>query len=247
MPFGETYKYVFPIAGRVEHIYLKKEQGRDMKKILAYLMSLFMAITNNIEFNMPGDLQYSRGSYYTIEEGKAPNYQDLFGSNPVAAKQTSCQPSTFKGSGKFVSYSDKAQHVQGVWVVNREDMRYDELPDGDSYQFESSGYIIMPYTGILKTSSKTSTGHSMVLIMDVGNTEYRMTVNNMERWWCCLGKLEPDTTDMIGQEIWVHTCDELQGTQMRQGYVLGNAQEGTTVAISKSDGSKVTWKDFYGH
>lgn len=218
-----------------------------MKRLLAMLLSLFLAVSNNIEYQAQGDMEFAYGSYYTIDEGTAPDYRNLYGTNPVASKEVSCHPTTFKGSGKFVTYSDNNQHLQGVWIENRTPMRYSALPDGSSYTFESEGYILMPFTGVLRTSSATSTGHTMVLSVEVGNTEYRIDIQNMERWWCCLGKIEPDDVDVLGNPVWTHTCGELLDTQIRQGYVLGNAKEGTTVTIAKSDGSAATWAEFYGH
>lgn len=218
-----------------------------MKRLLSMLLSLFMAITNNIDYQAQGDMQFMHDSYYTIDEGSAPDYRDLYGTNPVASKEVSCYPTTFKGTGKDIVYSDTNKHMQGVWIVNRATMRYADLPDGSSYTFEAPGYILMPYTGVLRTSSTTSNGHTMVLSLEVDGTEYRMDIQNMERWWCCLGKLEPDSTDAIGNPVWKHTCGELLDTQVRQGYVLGNAAEGTTVNIALSDGTPVMWKEFYGH
>lgn len=218
-----------------------------MKRLLAMLMSLFLSIFNNVDYQAQGDMQFVSEGYYTIDEGTAPDYRDLYGTNPVASKEVSCHPTTFKGSGKQVTYKDENTHIHGYWVVNREGMSYDKLPDGDTYTFENEGYIIMPYTGVLRTSSATSTGRVMVLSVEVGGVSYRLDIQNMERWWCCLGKLEPDDTDILSNPTWVHTCGELLDTQIRQGYVLGNAQEGTTITIAKSDGSAATWKEFYGH
>lgn len=218
-----------------------------MKRILALLLSLFTAITNNIDYQAQGDMPYQDDVYYTIDEGSAPDYRDLYGTNPVGSADVSCHPRTFKGSGEYLTYSDGKQHTRGVWIVNREGMNFDSLPDSSSYTFENDVYIIMPFTGVLRTSSKTSTGHTMILSISLDGQEYRIDIQNMERWWCCLGKDKPDAQDALGNSVWVHTCGELLDTQIRQGYVLGMAQAGTTVNVALSDGTPVTWKEFYNH
>lgn len=84
-----------------------------MKRLLAMLMSLFLSIFNNVDYQAQGDMQFVSEGYYTIDEGTAPDYRDLYGTNPVASKEVSCHPTTFKGSGKQVTYKDKNTHIHG--------------------------------------------------------------------------------------------------------------------------------------
>lgn len=223
-----------------------------MKRIIALLLSLFLSIGNDINFIASEDKPYDADAYYTLDVMEPPNYRDIYGSNPVAARNLSCRAKTYKANGKLITYTDGAEHLNATWFEDGVTKKYDDLPNESKFTFESEGYIIIPYDGQLMTSSETSTGHSMVVKCHVAGQSYRLTIENMERWWCCVGRDLPTDTTADGQVVWKHTCRELKGESLPQGTVLGKAQDGTTISVSiyDSTGNSVSTcsiADLYKH
>lgn len=217
-----------------------------MKRLLAMFLAWLMSLTNNVSYVVQGDMPFARGDYYTIEEGESPDYRDLYGQTPVNSRETVCHPTTFSGNPSYVVYNDGKKHNSAAWFANRVSMEYSKI-SGESYTFDDSVLIVMPYGGTLLSSSNTSDGHSMLLSCTVGENDYRIQIENMERWWCCLAKIQPDDTNALGESVWVHTCSELKGTQFPQGYVLGKAQAGTTIQVLGSDNKPIPLQEFYNH
>lgn len=223
-----------------------------MKRIIALLLSLFISIGNDVNFIASEDKEYNADAYYTLEVMEPPDYRDIYGSNPVAARNLSCRAKTYKSNGKTIIYSSGNDHINAMWVEDGVSKNYDELPTEDTFQFTSDGFIIIPYDGQLLTSSENSNGHTMLVKCSVGGSYYRLDIQNMERWWCCVGRDLPTDVDASGKVIWNHTCRELRGESLPQGTVLGKAQEGTTITVSIYDAtgdsvSNCSIKDLYTH
>ena len=200
-----------------------------MKRLLAMLLALFSSITNNVDYQVQGDVPYSAGSYYTIEEGQAPDYRDIYGTPAVASREVSCKPNPFMGAREEVTYSDGAEHVNAYWLVGGESIAYDSLTDDTTFVFDSDSQIIIPYTGELLSASSTSDGTSMNVKCTVNGQDYQLQITGMDRWWCCMSRNETHKVpNKYGKLVWSHTCSELQGTTFNQGQVLGKSIAGET-------------------
>ena len=224
-----------------------------MKKLLSMLLALFMSMSNNVDYQAQGDVPYAAGSYYTIEEGQAPDYRSIYGSQVVASREIACKPIPWKGACKSVNYTDGAQHVNAYWLASSDSKNYADLSDDYTYTFDKECQIIIPYTGTLLSASGTSDGTSMVVKCEVNDDSYQLHITGMDRWWCCMGRNETQkVTNSYGELVWEHTCRELQGTSFNQGQVLGRSIAGETkVKIFKYVDGKATvactLKDFYNH
>lgn len=222
-----------------------------MKRLLSMILSLFISMFNNVDYQMHDAMPFEHDAYYTIAEAEAPDYRMSFGDVTTAGRQRSCVSQLFTLNGHLIQYPTSMKGIiGGYWFVNSSSMKYDEL-SGNSYTFETDGKIICPYDGILKTSSVTSDGRSMDILFSLGDSihdGYVMRITNMERWWCCDSKVDYDSTDQLGRGTWVHTCSELKGATLKQGVYLGRATAGnTTITIYDDSGNKVDFKTFYSH
>lgn len=224
-----------------------------MKKLLSMLLALLLSITNNVDYQVQGDVEYSAGSYYTIEEGQAPDYRSIYGSPAVASRDVSCKPIPFKGAAKTVVYSDGADHITAYWFESNSNKKYEELTVDTDYLCESSSQLIAPYACELLSSSVTSDGTSMSIKCSVDNQDYQLQIIGMDRWWCCMGRNETHKVpNVYGELVWKHTCSELQGTRFNQGQVLGKSIEGVTkIKVFKYTSNKAispcSIEEFYNH
>ena len=209
------------------------------------LMALFISIFNDVDYQALSPSSFTHDSYFTIEEGESPDYRETFGAHTAAGMQKSCVSQTFTLNGKAVIYGDNKTRQGGYWFVNGESKKHSELTE-TQFVFTSDSKIICPYNGTLHSSSKTSDGLSMEIDFNFNNNMYRMQIKNMERWWCCDGKVEHDGTDQLGKPVWIHTCAELKGTSLKQGVYLGRAiANTTTIDILDKSGNKVDLKTFF--
>lgn len=224
-----------------------------MKRLLAMFLAWIVALFNSVDYATQGDMNFARGEYYTIEEAEAPDYRNLYGNTPVNSAESACSPTRFSGSGQPVRYNDNSViHEPLTWIVNRQSIIADDSTatelDEVTYTFTDTSFILAPYTGTLGASSVTSDGHDMRLDIQIGNNSYVMLISNMDRWWCCLGKVQADQTNDKGEDVWVHTCSELYGTRFTAGQVLGKAKVGTTVTFQKKESGQyknVTLREFF--
>ena len=224
-----------------------------MKRLLSMLLALFLSISNNVDYQVQGDVEYAAGTYYTIEEGQAPDYRNLYGSTAVASREVSCKPIPFKGTALPVIYDDNAQHINAYWFEGDVSKSYSELTVDENYTFEVTTQIIAPYSSVLLSSSQASDGQSMTVKCSVDGNDYQLQITGMDRWYCCMGRNENQkVTNTLGELVWKHTCSELQGTKFNQGQVLGKSIAGTTVikVFNYTSSDKITpcsLTEFYNH
>lgn len=215
-----------------------------MKRLLAMLMSLFISMFENVDYQFHADTPFEHNAYFTVDVREEDiDYRDLYGKQIAAGSNYSCVPSTYSAASSVVNYNDGATRVGAEWIVANSSKDYSEIT-GDSFLFETDAKIVCPYAGTLITSSKTSNGRSMEIAINVGGNNYRMVVEEMERWWCCDGKISYD--DPEAQE-WDHTCSELKGTTFKAGTCLGRATAGETKVTIYQNNDVVPLSEFFNN
>lgn len=196
-----------------------------MKKILAIIVSFLLSAFNSLDFNMAGDKQYSVNDYYTIDVEDAPDYREFYSGTPSASNKTSCKTTNYSAQGKKVNMTSNVSY-SGYWFENGVSKSEDILSDDTKFTFTSSGYIIMPFDGTLSTDSTTNNGKNMTVVCNIDNKQYRITFENMECWYCDVGR------ENIDESNGYHTSDNQKDKTFKAGNVLGRAVGGeTTVEI----------------
>lgn len=222
----------------------KEKEGKLVKRLLAMLAALLMSIFNNVNY-LPQEIStFNHGAYYTIDPGMPPDYRDIYDDTPVAGSNKSCVAATFRLKGYYINYnSELSPKIGGYWLENDVGKEYTEIENLNDFQFETSSWIICPYNGVLDNSSITSDGKSMKVDFTLNGDSYCILIDNMERWWCCSSKIEPDNAD----GTWTHDCGELKGTQFKAGQVLGKAVEGSTDVRFYKNKTSCTAGEFYAN
>lgn len=224
-----------------------------MKKLLALLTALFVSIFNNVEFTTTADRVYTADNYYKVDEADPPDYRDIYNFSPTASGKDNCKTANWSSNGREIKYdaTTPADTTKGMWFENRVDKSISDAElSGHTYTFTNSGYIIAPYDCTLQSSSKTNSGHDMVVVVELDGVKYRLTFSKMERWYCCMRKsADMDANANILDYLWVHNSDEQQGKTFDRGCVLGSSISGeTTVTIVKLNAlgeSDTTFQEMY--
>ena len=215
-----------------------------MKKLLAMLMAMLLSMFENVDYQYQSERPFNHDSYYTIDvPAQTVDYRDLYGKQIAAGGSYSCIPTTYNVSCYTVNYSDGVTRVGAKWVVANEHKDIAEI-SGTTYTFESNSPIACPYAGTLLTSSNTSTGTIMEIAISVNGKNYRMYIEDMERWWCCDSKKDYDFPDT---KTWEHTCSELKGTTFKAGTCLGRARANSTSIHVIENGNKVDLAEFFSN
>lgn len=222
--------------------------GVILKKLLSMLLALFVALFNNVSYTATDDKDYTADSYYTVDVQEAPDYRDIYNSNATASKLNSCRTTNYSAQGRLVKYTDDVEY-KGYWFENSTLKNQSDIPDDKKFVFTSDCYIIIPFDGELVSESNTNSGHDMIVNCNVNNNKYRLTISNMSRWYCCMGR--NNVSDMYDLDYaWVHTSVEQQGKQFKQGNVLGmGVKDKTTIVVEylpdKGDPVAISLQKFY--
>lgn len=215
-----------------------------MKRLLAMLMALFLSMFENVDYEYQDAVPFAHDSYYTVQvPEQTVDYRDLYGKQIAAADSVSCVPTTYSVACENVIYSDGVTRVGAKWVEARVKKDISEIKD-TTFTFESDTQIACPYSGTLMSSSKTGTGTVMEVAIALGGKNYRLFLEDMERWWCCEGKADYDNPE---KETWVHTCNELKGTTFKSGTCLGRAKAGKTKLYVMEGDTKVDLNKFFSN
>lgn len=210
-----------------------------MKRLLAMLISMLFAVTNNVSYQMSGDVPFQVDGYYKITGEEPTDYRSLYSDGVNVSAIGKC-------TDKFYSVSEllKTRRFSGVTPerVTSDDRSYafywveangltmDDIRNiGTVYTFEHDGYIVVPDKSKILSSKTDSGGHSIILEDCI--TGYRYVFNNMERWCCDLNR--GAIPDEDGTVNWVHTVS-LTGKEIGGGKCIGIATQGeTTFEIMK--------------
>lgn len=215
-----------------------------MKRLLALIMTFLFAASNNVSYQTSDYSVYTPESYYRIEGNEAPDYRYMFENYTMLQSDGKCV-------GSSTDLRDKAQTIhlsENSAFMYWFDSNATSAPSADdlkamaaSYSYAEGGYIICPRDLVVKTKGSDGGGHIMDLVSTDG--KWKVHIAGMERWFCCRRRTIPD-----GQEpadyTWLHTTDTYE-YKIPRGYMIGVALQGTTITVSKADGTAVTMMDFY--
>ncbi len=197
----------------------------NMKKLFAYFIAFLMSLKSATEFDMVEDKTY-KGSGYMVEEQPAPDYRDFYyGAHGEKASEL-CNLNLFSSDGKQFSPT-----LSGYWFVDGETppSNLDDIKQSVKdceltlkKMFTKGTYIIAPGPCKLKSYSAANDGTIMVVDCTMGKSDYKLTINNMECWYCDVDR---------STKVHNHTGKEQHGKDFKGGQVLGRATEKTTIAI----------------
>lgn len=210
-----------------------------MKRLLAMLMSVLFSIFNNVDYQASDNVDFSPDSYYYIEGSEVPDFKSVYIGNPADESKRCVQSSeAVKGAHKVTSTNSS---TVTYWLAPERVDITTISGYGMEYTFTQEQAIVAPRRCKIYTHAASGGGHSMDLI--TLDNAYRFHVENMERWYCCRNRdALSDSTS-----AWQHTTD-IYGETIDDGYLIGNAQIGTTVSVYKYDGAdwvQISISDYY--
>lgn len=210
-----------------------------MKRLLAMLISMLFAVTNNVSYQASGDVPFQVDGYYKITGEEPTDYRALYSDGVNVSAIGGCTDKFYSvsellGTKKFPGVepqrimSDDRSYAF-YWVEANGLTMADICNVGTIYTFENDGYIVVPDKSKILSSKTDSGGHSIILEDSI--TGYRYIFNNMERWCCDLNRTAVPDED--GTVNWVHTVS-LTGKEIGGGKCIGIATQGeTTFEIMK--------------
>ena len=203
-----------------------------MKRLLAMLLSLFTSLFSGLNYQVSEPKPFARDIYYKVDVAEAPDYRTLYDRSFVAESNTTgCKTQNYNDNGQVLLYQDIATSYPGYWFIANETHVVDDTLRLSSLDISSDGaYLICPYDATLLSFSSNNDGHSMQLRIELNGKSYKLTFENMDRWYCCMSRTNP-LYDSNGNEVWVHTSAEQQGHSFRAGNVLGKLTEESLVRI----------------
>ena len=167
-----------------------------MKKLIAWILSFFMALNANVEYTRQEDThEYVESEIYRFE-GEY-DYVDYRAQQAHSAnsKEISCRETPQVASNaKQVKYASN------------------NTPSTIAYWFEG-GVIVLPYPGYLSTENlQANDCTTMEVICKVNGVDaYRLTFSGMECWYC----------DTNREELVYHTWDNPDSNGNRKQFAAG--------------------------
>lgn len=218
-----------------------------MKRLLSMITALLLAVFNNIGYQAQGDVPYSDNSYYKLEEYEVPDYRERYGAVPFTTGSEYCLVGFWKTNREeLIKYdSSTGAHPSAYWVESGSPKSFSDMASQDAdgegtYTFTKAGWVIIPYAGTITVHSANDCS-SYTVQMKIGSDTYNMLVENLLFWWCDVNRSNVSAPDFC------HLCQDMYGQVMPAGSVIGAAQEGTTVTITKAGSDSVSWEEFYNH
>ena len=214
-----------------------------MKELLSMLMALFISMFENVDYQHYPAEDFKHDSYYVIEQQGEVDYRDLYGQDMVTNPLASCVPGNRAIAGcMHISDVPNTVYLSPYWFVPQTSIKHEDIPDDATYTFTADSLIVSPYNGTLDSYSVGNDGKTMLVKYTIQGESVTLYFENLERWWCCMGKIEPDGDS---EGTWKHTCDELRGAKFEAGHLIGRAiANETTVTVSGADS---TLKEFFSH
>lgn len=223
-----------------------------MKKLLAWLMSFFIALGNNVEYTRQEDTHdYNETEiYYFDTQRSGYDYRNSQEQLSMSSSAVSCRFTRYASSkAKRVKYdSNNAPEIEAYWFEAGQVVDIADIPsDTKEYVFTTSGEIVAPYACKLTTENLSANDcTTMELVCTIHNTDtYRITITGMERWYC----------DVRRQELVFHTWDNPSENgdykQFQAGDCLGISVSGQTkIVVNPMSGGTVdnrslTVQDFF--
>lgn len=202
-----------------------------MKKLIAWILSFFMALNANVEYTRQEDThEYVESEVYRfVGEYDHVDYraQQAHSAN---SKEISCRETPQVASNaKQVKYnSNNTPSTLAYWFEGGVIVSIDDIPnDSKEYVFDSTGDIVLPYPGYLSTENlQANDCTTMEVICKVNGVDaYRLTFSGMECWYC----------DTNREELVYHTWDNPDANgnrkQFAAGTFLGKCIEGQTSVV----------------
>lgn len=216
-----------------------------MKRLLSLILTFFFALNNNVAFQASDAKPFAPESYYRVEGNEEPDYRYMYENYTNLQTSGKCiSTSTNLSNNATLVVLDDAINLKYWFVSGKTDIDENFLDNiGEEYTFEKNAYIVAPQACIVQTKTSDGGGHSMLLATSDG--KYKIYVQGMERWFCDRRRSTPDGIDPMDY-TWVHTAN-VEGYTIPKGYMIGVADEGTTVTIVTADGAAATMTEFYKH
>lgn len=235
-----------------------------MKEFLAMVLAFITSLSTSTEFRIVDDKPYT-SDYYTVEVSDPPDYREFHGSGESASSEVSCKTTVYTAQGKRVENSS------GFWIANNQTYTLGSLPGKvvphkptdsvvnknriDYYTvkkcFTEGTYIIMPYTGELKSPSSNKQNNSITVTCQNPDTMVRYKLNfcAMRCWYCDISRKGALSKESEEGSMY-HTSDDKEGKKFPAGTVLGVATDNTYFQIVPidSDDSAIgtaTLEEFY--
>lgn len=206
-----------------------------MKKLFAYITLWLTAITSSVSYSNAGDVPFqSADSYYNGAEHNTVDYKELYESY-VEDDSTAANGCKLTRRTPQKGINNQAKGPTGaLWIVYGKEI-IDETSKKDvSLNCQSGDILIAPAGCTILTDAKSS-NHGTYMQISMGNGSYVITLNNMDKWYCCLDR--PDS-ERQSDGYFQHTKNA-KGTKLRAGDIIGCASEKTTISIKRvSDGKE---------
>lgn len=202
-----------------------------MKKLLAWLLSFFMALGANVEYTRQEDThEYVESEVYRfVGEVEYVDYrsQQAHSSN---SKEVSCRDTPqIASAAKQVKYeSNNTPGTLAYWFENGVTMSIKDIPnDSKEYIFDSSGTIVLPYPGYLTTENlQANDCTTMEVVCKVNGVDaYRLSFSGMECWFCDTNR------ESLTFHTWENPDSNGNRKQFSAGTALGKSVEGQTSVV----------------
>lgn len=209
-----------------------------MKKLLAWLMSFFIALFNNVEFTTRDIREYDINNVYRLEtEDKMPDYRTQSQILNNVSSSVSCRNRNFFGNGKKIDYKNEEPDIKAYWFLS-ERKSIDDISNSEKTITLSmpNKEIIAPYNCYLSNENLAANDcTTMELVCVIHNKDaYRISISGMSMWYC----------DKNRQELLPHTWENPDSNgvkhQFSAGNVLGYTSENTVITVNAMDGGSVT-------
>lgn len=217
-----------------------------MKRLLAMLAALWVAITNNIGYQASPETAYQAGEYFVIEEGMEPDYRSLYDQVPVAGGNNNCYPGNHSTLKSLHIYSGKdLDDYEDLCAMCKSDLtewKSGNISDDTKYSVKAGSYLYSPYMGKITTSPVTSDGTSMTVQITVSSgAKYIVNYHGMKCWYCDITR---DLSAIEGESFHTFT-DWGSYCLVKPGTLLGVAGEDCYIEIQDANGVYLTMKEFY--
>lgn len=219
-----------------------------MKKLLAWLMSFFIAMFNNVEFTRQDSREYDASNIYRLEcEMRQPDYRTQAQIHNTISSSVSCRSANFSGNGKKVNYGSTSPSIKAYWFteapININDIT---ASDKSVTLSEVDAPIIAPYDCVLTNENLSANDcTTMEVVCKINNEErYRISITGMSMWYC-----DKNRTELL-PHTWENPDDNGKKHNFSAGDVLGYTSGDTVITVNAmkngavSDES-ITLHDFF--
>lgn len=215
-----------------------------MAKVIWWLAIIIVALVNRVLPYHMEEIPFVEGKYYGQDlvgiEDPAALYNSFFA--PQSEFYTPCIPQNMPFSDSYGKMWSMSVPPQATYFLPASEKTRGE-PGLLTYSI--SGETIMPILAPLNCTIETelnNSANSTYMKVNIPATGHTIYFKNMDHWYCCHGHKRMSAS---GFKHYGVTDADYSDRVIKQGEILGFANENTIVSIIDKDGNEVSFDKFF--